>query len=93
MTGWPVFLAPYGNADALAVARDRIRKSRTFFESPQSDDNDDTLRTVWVSLRKTALITGGNSRLGLEGRGASRIDDSSYITGTELFVDGGFAQI
>jgi hypothetical protein len=42
---------------------------------------------------KTALITGGNSGIDLEGRGVCRIDDSSYITGTELFVDGGFAQI
>ena len=31
-------------------------------------------------VRKVALITGGNS-------------DSSYITGTELFVDGGIAQV
>jgi hypothetical protein len=43
--------------------------------------------------RKIALITCGNSGIGLEGRGVFCIDDSSYITGTELFVDGGFAQI
>ena len=30
---------------------------------------------------------------GLEDPGASRVDHSSYITGTELFVDGGLAQI
>ena len=42
---------------------------------------------------KTALFTGGNSGVGPAGRGASRIDDSSCITGTELFVDGGCAQI
>jgi hypothetical protein len=42
---------------------------------------------------KTALVTGGNSGISPEGRGVSRIDDSSNITATEFFVDGGFAQI
>jgi NAD(P)-dependent dehydrogenase (short-subunit alcohol dehydrogenase family) len=36
---------------------------------------------------KVALVTGGSSGMGREAS-----DDSSYITGTELFVDGGFAQ-
>jgi hypothetical protein len=35
--------------------------------------------------RKAALVTGG--------RAASAWRRPSYITGTELFVDGGFAQV
>jgi NADP-dependent 3-hydroxy acid dehydrogenase YdfG len=51
--------------------------------------------------RNVTAVRGGVSNLGdqkalpLMPDGASIIpsDDSSYITGTELFVDGGFAQV
>jgi hypothetical protein len=64
------------------------------------------IRAVWKEKRnpmskltgKIALITGGNSGIGLATAKAKvavflASDDASYITGTELFVDGGFAQV
>jgi NAD(P)-dependent dehydrogenase (short-subunit alcohol dehydrogenase family) len=47
---------------------------------------------------KVALITGGNSVIGLATEIAKAAvflasDDSSFVTGIELFVDGGFAQV
>jgi NAD(P)-dependent dehydrogenase (short-subunit alcohol dehydrogenase family) len=47
---------------------------------------------------KVALITGGNSGIGLATEIAKAAvflasDDSSFVTGIELFVDGGFAQV
>jgi len=36
---------------------------------------------------KIAVVTGGSSGIGLAS------DESSYIAGTELFVDGGLAQV
>ena len=42
---------------------------------------------------KIAVITGATSGIGLATAKRFASDDSSYITGIELFVDGGMAQI
>jgi hypothetical protein len=45
-------------------------------------------------MTKNALISGAKRhRPALKDPGAYRVDHSSYITGTELFVDGGLAHI
>jgi len=65
-------------------------------------DHINQRRNVWVSLKKKiALITSNIVPLGRLGTADETTkavvflasDDSSYITGTELFVDGGFAQV
>jgi hypothetical protein len=41
---------------------------------------------------KIALVTGGNSGIGFA-TAKQFVNDASYVTGTELFVDGGIAQV
>jgi NAD(P)-dependent dehydrogenase (short-subunit alcohol dehydrogenase family) len=47
---------------------------------------------MWKSV---AIVTSASSRIGKATalRLARDSDDASYVTGTELFVDGGFAQV
>jgi NADP-dependent 3-hydroxy acid dehydrogenase YdfG len=41
---------------------------------------------------KIALVTGGNSGIGFA-TAKQFVNDASYVTGTELFVDGGITQV